>query len=54
MISSVWLPGHRNIWKDGAYSALNQMWIGSGVNWVSEFAIDILRKVSKKRYPRGK
>jgi hypothetical protein len=52
MISSVWLPGHRNPWKEGAYSALTQAGLGSGVNWASEFAIDILRKVTKKRYPR--
>lgn len=52
MISSVWLPGHRNVWTEGAYSALNQVWIGSGVNWVSEFAIDILRKITNKRYPK--
>jgi hypothetical protein len=52
MISSIWLPGHRNTWKEGAYSALIQAGLGSGVNWASEFAIDILRKVTKKRYPR--
>jgi hypothetical protein len=52
MISSIWLPGHRNTWKDGAYSALGQAAYGSGVNWVSEFAIDILRKVTGRRYPK--
>ena len=52
MISSVWLPGHRNIWKEGAYSALSQAGYGSGINWVSEFAIDILRKITGRRYPK--
>jgi hypothetical protein len=52
MISSVWLPGHRNVWKDGAYAALGQAAYGSGINWVSEFAIDILRKITNKRYPK--
>ena len=52
MISSVWLPGHRSAWEDGAYAALGQAVYGSGINWVSEFAIDILRKVTSNRYPR--
>lgn len=52
MISSIWLPGHRNIWKDGAYSALGQAGWGSAINFVSEFAIDILRKITKGRYPK--
>jgi hypothetical protein len=52
MISSVWLPGHRSVWKDGAYAALGQAAYGSGINWVSEFAIDILRKITNKRYPK--
>jgi len=52
MISSVWLPGHRNAWQDGAYAALGQAAYGSGINWVSEFAIDILRKITNKRYPK--
>ncbi|HYL12581.1 MAG TPA: hypothetical protein VEV41_06080 [Terriglobales bacterium] len=54
MISSVWLPGPRNVWKEGAYSALIQAGIGSGVNWVSEFAIDILRRITNNRYPKEK
>lgn len=52
MISSVWLPGHRSAWEDGAYAALGQAAYGSGINWVSEFAIDILRKITRKRYPK--
>jgi hypothetical protein len=52
MISSVWLPGHRNAWTDGAYAALGQAVYGSGINLVSEFAIDILRKITGKRYPK--
>lgn len=52
MISSAWLPGHRNVWKEGAYSALGQAEWGSAINFVSEFAIDILRKVTSRRYPK--
>jgi hypothetical protein len=52
MISSIWLPGHRSSWKDGAYAALGQAAYGSGINWVSEFAIDILRKITGRRYPK--
>ncbi len=52
MVASIWLPGHRNIWKEGAYAALGQAGWGSAYNWVSEFASDILRKVTKQRYPK--
>jgi hypothetical protein len=54
MISSAWLPGQRNRWKEGAYNALIQAGLGSGVNWASEFAIDIVRKITDHRYPREK
>jgi hypothetical protein len=52
MIASSWLPGPRNVWKQGAYAALGQAGYGSAYNWVSEFAIDILRKITKQKYPR--
>jgi hypothetical protein len=52
MVSTAWLPGPRNMWKQGAYAALGQAGWGSAYNWVSEFAIDILRKVTKKKYPK--
>jgi hypothetical protein len=52
MISSIWLPGHRSSWTDGAYAALGQAAYGSGINWVSEFAFDILHKVTGRRYPK--
>jgi hypothetical protein len=45
MISATWYPEHRNPWAQGAYNSLWQMAIGSGVNWVSEFSMDILHKV---------
>jgi len=51
MISSTWLPGHRNVWKDGTYGALVQAGYGSAINWVSEFSLDILRKITGNRYP---
>lgn len=53
MMATSWLPGPRNVWKQGAYAALGQAGWGSANNWVSEFAIDILRKITKQKYPRG-
>jgi len=53
MISSVWFPRPHDVWKDGAYAALEQAAWGSAYNWVSEFAIDILRKVTGQKYPRN-
>jgi len=52
MIETAWLPGPRNVWKEGAYAVLGQAGWGSAYNWASEFAIDILREITKKRYPR--
>jgi len=52
MISTVWLPGKNNPWASGGYSALEQAGLGSGYNWVSEFAIDILHKLTGNRYPK--
>lgn len=48
-ISTTWLPGQQNAWKSGAYSALQQVGYGSGINWVSEFAIDILDKLKVRK-----
>ncbi len=53
MISTTWLPDHRNVWREGAYSALVQAGLGSAENWVSEFSLDILRKVTNNRYPKN-
>lgn len=52
MMATSWLPGPRNVWKQGAYAALGQAGWGSAYNWTSEFAIDILRKITKQKYPR--
>jgi hypothetical protein len=53
MISSVWFPRPHDVWKDGAYAALQQAGWGSAYNWVSEFAIDILHKITSQKYPRN-
>jgi hypothetical protein len=50
-MASVWTPGHRRAWKDGLYAAIGQAGYGMGINWVSEFALDILHVINKKRYP---
>ena len=52
MISSVWFPKPHDVWRDGAYAALGQAGWGTAYNFVSEFAIDILRKVTGQKYPR--
>lgn len=44
MIANTWLPGRHNTFLEGTYGALWQAGIGSGYNFVSEFALDILRK----------
>jgi len=44
-----WLPGDHNHWKSGGLSMLSQAGIGSGYNFVSEFAIDILHKFGIKK-----
>jgi hypothetical protein len=49
MLYNAWLPGQHNPWKGGAYSMLSQAGIGSGYNFVSEFALDILRAIRLKK-----
>ena len=48
MISSTWMPQHPDALRNGAVDALQQAAYGSGINWVSEFAIDILHKLGAK------
>ncbi len=49
---NTWLPGQHNVWKGGAYGMLSQAGIGSGYNFVSEFALDILHGLGLKRAVR--
>ena len=51
MLSSIWLPEHRNVWRDGAKSMLGQVYVGVGVNLLREFAVDILHRVDRRKYP---
>jgi hypothetical protein len=54
MLYNSWLPGEHGVWKGGASSVLSQAGIGSGYNFVSEFALDILHKFGiKKDVKRG-
>jgi hypothetical protein len=48
LVSSQWLPGKQGVLKDGAYAMLSQAGYGTAYNWVSEFAVDIVRKITKK------
>ena len=52
LLYNTWLPGQHNIWKGGGYSMLSQAGIGSGYNFVSEFALDILHAVGLKKEVR--
>lgn len=49
VLYNTWLPGQHNIWKGGAYNVLSQAGIGSGYNFVSEFALDILHAFGLKK-----
>src|ERR1700674_4604056 len=49
LLYNTWLPAEHNIWKGGAYSMLSQAGIGSGYNFVSEFALDILHAFRLKK-----
>jgi hypothetical protein len=49
LLYNTWLPARHNIWKGGAYSMLSQAGIGSGYNFVSEFALDILHAFHLKK-----
>jgi hypothetical protein len=52
LLYNSWLPGQHNIWTGGAYNVLSQAGIGSGYNFVSEFALDILHAVGLKKNVR--
>ena len=50
VIASTWKPANnRSAWKDGMYASLAQAGYGVAVNWVREFALDILRKSGAKK-----
>lgn len=49
MLYGSWLPGKHNMWRSGGLSTLSQAGIGSGYNFVSEFALDILHKFGSKK-----
>jgi hypothetical protein len=52
LLYNTWLPGQQNIWSGGAYNMLSQAGIGSGYNFVSEFALDILHVFGLKKNVR--
>jgi hypothetical protein len=49
LLYNTWLPEQHNVWAAGAYGVLSQAGIGSGYNFVSEFALDILHAVGLKK-----
>lgn len=54
LLYSSWLPGQHNSWRGGAINVLAQAGIGSGYNFASEFALDVLHAFGlKKDVTRG-
>ena len=49
LLYNTWLPARHNIWAGGAYGMLSQAGIGSGYDFVSEFALDILHGFGLKK-----
>jgi hypothetical protein len=49
LLYNTWLPEQHNVWAGGAYGVLSQAGIGSGYNFVSEFALDILHGFGLKK-----
>ncbi len=52
VLYNTWLPEQHSIWKGGAYNVLSQAGIGSGYNFVSQFALDILHAFGLKKSVR--
>lgn len=50
VLYNTWLPAQHNIWAGGAYGILAQAGIGSGYNFASEFALDILHSFGLMKY----
>jgi len=49
MLYGSWLPGQHSVWKSGGLNVVSQAGVGSGYNFVSEFALDILHKFHSKK-----
>jgi hypothetical protein len=52
LLYNTWLPAQHNIWAGSAYGMLSQAGIGSGYDFVSEFALDILHGFGLKKEVR--
>lgn len=52
-LASEWKPGGQVAWRNGVYAALGQAGYGALSNWVEEFALDIGRKLSRKKNARN-
>ncbi len=48
-ISSTWFPGRPSPWVEGYQAMITQAGWGLAVNWVGEFAPDILRIIKRKK-----
>jgi hypothetical protein len=52
LLYNTWLPAQHNIWAGGAYGMLSQAGIGSGYDFVTEFALGILHGFGLKKEVR--
>ncbi len=50
-VASAWQPGPPKWQIEGYQAAVTQIFIGSGINWISEFAPELTRVLSRKRKP---
>jgi hypothetical protein len=50
---ATWRPAGETPWKNGVYSAAEQVGFGALSNWLQEFALDIGHRISPKRRNRG-
>ena len=52
LATTAWKPDNQSPWRNGAYAALGQAGYGAISTWLQEFALDIGRKLSRKKARR--
>ena len=51
-LATTWKPDNQSPWRNGAYATLGQAGYGAISTWLQEFALDIGRKLSRKKGQR--
>jgi hypothetical protein len=49
VLATTWQPGHPSWQVRGYQAAITQVFVGAGINWLGEFAPEIVRGVRKKK-----